>query len=292
MSTAQETTNKATFRHLTEAMNTGDRDLMSKAIDAAYAPDALIHTPMPVQATGSQIIKEVFGALYRAFPDLHIAVDDLIEEGDKMVARNTVTGTHRGEYMGVPPTGKLIKYNEMFVLRFVNGRIAEQAGIVDVLSQMKQLGMIPPRPDPRDQEAERAVAALIETYRQGFLHLDPEQIASIWDTQHKPLIYVAQEMKEPTYGWPAIQRYMAALPEHLEKVLAKEVKDVRIDILGDTAMAFFISHSSVKMRTRPGLYEPTFRVSMIFQRTPAGWRAIHFHESSLSAQAAQAMASA
>jgi predicted ester cyclase len=128
MSTAQETTNKATFRHLTEAMNTGDRDLMSKAIDAAFPPDALIHTPMPVQATGSQAIKEVFGALYRAFPDLHIAVDDLIEEGDKMVARNTVTGTHRGEYMGVPPTGKLIKYNEIFVLRFVNGRIAEQGG--------------------------------------------------------------------------------------------------------------------------------------------------------------------
>jgi steroid delta-isomerase-like uncharacterized protein len=128
MSAAQETTNKATFRDLTEAMNTGDRDLLSKAIDAAYAPDALIHTPMPVQATGSQAIKEVFGALYRAFPDLHIEVDDLIEEGDKMVARNTVTGTHRGEYMGVPPTGKLIKYNEMFVMRFVNGRIAESGG--------------------------------------------------------------------------------------------------------------------------------------------------------------------
>jgi len=152
MSTAQETTNKATFRHLTEAMNTGDRDLMSKAIDEAYAPDALIHTPMPVQATGSQAIKEVFGALYRAFPDLHIAVDDLIEEGDKMVARNTVTGTQRGEYMGIPPTGKLITYNEMFVFRFVNGQIAETGGIVDVLSQMKQLGVIPPMPDPRDQE--------------------------------------------------------------------------------------------------------------------------------------------
>jgi hypothetical protein len=81
MSTTEETPNKATFRHLTEAMNTGDRDLMSKAIDAAYAPDALIHTPMPVQATGSQAIKEVFGALYRTFSDLHIAVDDLIEEG-------------------------------------------------------------------------------------------------------------------------------------------------------------------------------------------------------------------
>jgi ketosteroid isomerase-like protein len=146
--------------------------------------------------------------------------------------------------------------------------------------------------EPNEKDAEHAVAALIETYRQGFLHLDPEQIASIWDAEHEPLIYVAQEMKEPTYGWPAIQRYMAALPEHLEKVFAKEVKDLKIDVLGDTAIAFFISHSSVKLKARAELHQPTFRVTMIFQRNPAGWRAIHFHESSISAQAAQAMASA
>jgi ketosteroid isomerase-like protein len=143
-----------------------------------------------------------------------------------------------------------------------------------------------------EKEAERAVAGLIETYRQGFLRLDPEQIASIWNTQHEPLIYVAQEMKEPTYGWPAIQRYMAALPEHLERVLSKEVKDLKIDILGETAIAFFISHSCVKLKARTELHEPTFRVSMIFQWAQASWRLIHFHESALSAQAAQAMKSA
>ena len=127
------------------------------------------------------------------------------------------------------------------------------------------------RSQPNAKEAEREVAALIETYRQGFLHLDPEQIASIWDTQQEPLIYVAQEMKEPKYGWPAIERYLTALPKHLENVLSKEVKDTRIDILGDAALAFFTSHSSVKLKVRPGLHEPTFRVSMIFHRTgPAG----------------------
>jgi ketosteroid isomerase-like protein len=141
-------------------------------------------------------------------------------------------------------------------------------------------------------KAERAVASLIETYRQGFLHLDPDRIASIWDSRHEPLIYVAQENMEATYGWAAIQRYIAALPEHLEKVLAKEIKDLQIDILGDTAIAFFVSHSSVKLKARAALHEPTFRVSMIFRQTSAGWRAIHFHESALSAQAARAMAPA
>jgi ketosteroid isomerase-like protein len=141
-------------------------------------------------------------------------------------------------------------------------------------------------------EAERAIAGLIETYRQGFLNLDPDRIASIWDSAHEPLIYVAQEKKEPTYGWAAIRSYMAALPEHLEKVVSKEIIDFKIDVLGDTAIAFFISQSSVKLKTRAELHTPTFRVSMIFHRTSAGWRAIHFHESALSAQSAQAMASA
>jgi predicted ester cyclase len=66
----------------------------------------------------------------------------VIAEGDRVVARNTVTGTHLGEYMGIPPTGKSVTYDEIFIARFVDGRIAETRGVVDVLSQMKQLGAL------------------------------------------------------------------------------------------------------------------------------------------------------
>ena len=142
MSSAQATSNKATFRRFHDAMNTGDAELISKTIDELVEPDVLIHTPLPVEATGAQAIKEVFGRLHRAFPDLHITVEDLIAEGDKVVSRNSVTGTHHGEYMGLPPTGKSVTYNEIFIFRFVNGRIAETWGVVDVFSQMRQLGAI------------------------------------------------------------------------------------------------------------------------------------------------------
>ena len=67
----------------------------------------------------------------------------MIAEGDRVVARNTVTGTHRGEHMGRPPTGRSVRYDEMFMARFADGRIAEIWGVVDVLSQMRQLGLIP-----------------------------------------------------------------------------------------------------------------------------------------------------
>jgi predicted ester cyclase len=85
------------------------------------------------------LLKEVFGRLLRAFPDLRVTVEDVIAEGDKVVARNTVTGTHQGEYMGLQATGKSVTYNEIFIARFAGGRIAETWGVVDVLSQMRQL---------------------------------------------------------------------------------------------------------------------------------------------------------
>lgn len=147
MSATQATSNKATLRRFNDAMNnamnTGDAELISKAIDEFVEPDVLIRTPLPVEATGAQALKQVWAVLLRAFPDLHVAVEDLIAEGDKVVCRNTVTGTHQGEYMGRPPTGKSITYNEIFIIRFVNGRVAETWGVVDVLSQMRQLGAIP-----------------------------------------------------------------------------------------------------------------------------------------------------
>jgi predicted ester cyclase len=143
MSTVQEASNKATVRRFCDAMNTNDAELISETIDELVEPDALIRTPLPIAATGAQGLKEVFARLHRTYPDLHITIEDLVEEGDKVVSRNTVTGTHQGEYMGLQPTGKAVTYNEIFIARFAGGRIAETWGVVDVFAQMKQLGVIP-----------------------------------------------------------------------------------------------------------------------------------------------------
>jgi steroid delta-isomerase-like uncharacterized protein len=142
MSPAPTTSNKAIFKRFHDATNTHDDELISETIDEIVDPDVLIRTPLPVQATGAQALKEVFARLHRAFPDLHVTVEDLIEEGDKVVGRNSITGTHQGEYMGLAPTGKSITYNEIFIFRIADGRIVETWGVVDVFSQMKQLGMI------------------------------------------------------------------------------------------------------------------------------------------------------
>jgi predicted ester cyclase len=125
MSTTQETTNKATFERFQDATNTHDAEFISQTIDEIVEPGALIRTPLPLGATGAQKLKEVFARLHRAFPDLHVTVEDLIAEGDKVVGRNTVTGTHQGEYMGRPPTGRPVTCNEIFIFRFARGRNGE-----------------------------------------------------------------------------------------------------------------------------------------------------------------------
>lgn len=83
--------------------------------------------------------------LFRAtFPDLEWRIDDLIAEGDKVVARTTMRGTHQGAFFGLPPTGKTVEMAGIHILRIADGRIAEHWGTNDDLSLMRQLGAIPP----------------------------------------------------------------------------------------------------------------------------------------------------
>jgi steroid delta-isomerase-like uncharacterized protein len=141
--TAETAINKAAFKRFHETANTGDFELVAQTIDELVAPDAVIRTPLPIDATGAQALKHVWAMLLRVYPDIHLTVEDMIAEGDKVVGRTTVTGTHKGEYMGLAPTGKRVTYNEIFIFRFVDGRVAETWGVVDVYAQMKQLGLIP-----------------------------------------------------------------------------------------------------------------------------------------------------
>jgi predicted ester cyclase len=135
--------NTETFRRFHDAVNRGSLDAIASAIDEVVAPDLLFHTRAPLSATGVDALKQVWVVLLRAFPDIHVAIEDEIAAGDKVVYRNTVTGTHLGEYRGIAPTGKPISYDEIFIVRFAGGRIAELWGVVDVFAQMQQIGAIP-----------------------------------------------------------------------------------------------------------------------------------------------------
>ena len=143
MSTDEIARNKALFTRFRDAMNTCDPEIISTMIDEVVAPDATIRTPLPGEATGAEKLKQVWAVLLGGMPDLQLSVEDLIGEDDKVVARIVVRGTHLGTYMGVEPTGKSIVYDEIFIFRFADGHVVETWGVVDVLAQLRQLGLIP-----------------------------------------------------------------------------------------------------------------------------------------------------
>ena len=81
--------------------------------------------------------------LRAGFPDLHVTVEDIIAEGDKVVGRTTIRGSHTGEFMGMAPTGKQFTIQAIDVMRFAGGKVVEHWGNQDDLGMMQQLGVIP-----------------------------------------------------------------------------------------------------------------------------------------------------
>jgi predicted ester cyclase len=78
-----------------------------------------------------------------AFPDMHLYVEDAVAEGNKLVTRWSAHGTHKGDLMGIPPTGKEVSIAGIAIDRFENGQSVEHWEIIDQLSLMQQLGVIP-----------------------------------------------------------------------------------------------------------------------------------------------------
>jgi len=127
-------------RALKEVVNKGNLDL----IDELVSPDFVDHTPFPGLPPGREGIRQTIGMLREAFPDLQITIEDLIAEGDKVVSRQTLRGTHQGEFMGIPPTGKQVTWTGILIFRIADGKIVDQWIEQDQLGLMQQLGLVPP----------------------------------------------------------------------------------------------------------------------------------------------------
>jgi len=112
-------------------------------IDEVFATDVVVHAPGGQEAHGLEKGKQLFAKLWRAFPDHYETVDDMVAEGDKVVARVTWTGTQQGEFQGMAPTGKQVTLKAITINRVVDGKIVEVWEEADILDMMQQLGAIP-----------------------------------------------------------------------------------------------------------------------------------------------------
>jgi steroid delta-isomerase-like uncharacterized protein len=130
---------KTKVQRTIEIFNDGNVGL----IDEIYAPDFVNRTAQPGMAPTREGFKQWATAFRTAFPDIHYTIEDSIEAGDKFVSRLTATGTMRGDFAGMPATGKHATWTEIHIVRTANGQVVEHWGLVQELGMMVQLGVIP-----------------------------------------------------------------------------------------------------------------------------------------------------
>lgn len=113
------------------------------ALDEVLAPDAKIHVPGNGGPLSPGEYKRFLAEFYRAFPGLEVTIEDEISEGDKMTARWTIRGEHRGDFRGVPATGKPVTLTGIAIWHIVDGKTIEEWVEWDALGLMQQLGAVP-----------------------------------------------------------------------------------------------------------------------------------------------------
>ncbi len=130
----------ATVRRMYDLLNAGDVDGFGDRL----ADDFIEHEELPGIPTTKEGTKEFFRMYLAAFPDLRMDAEDVLSCGDKVVARTRATGTHQGELMGMPATGKAIDVQLIDIIRFGDDGLAvEHWGVFDTMTMMQQLGAVP-----------------------------------------------------------------------------------------------------------------------------------------------------
>jgi steroid delta-isomerase-like uncharacterized protein len=132
-----------TARRMYDLLNSGDIDGFGEVL----ADDFVEHEETPGLAPTKDGVLEFFRIERAAFPDLRIEPEDVLASDDKVVMRSKLTGTHQGELMGIPATGKSIDIQLIDIIRFGDEGLAhEHWGVVDSLAMMQQLGVVPAGP--------------------------------------------------------------------------------------------------------------------------------------------------
>lgn len=141
--------NKAVVRRMIEEALSGDNP---EVLDEVMAPDYFNHAAVAEHQRGIEGVKHIVSWLKAAFRDPRYNIEDIISEGDRVAVRVVFSGTHEGEFMGVPPSGRRVSVEQAHWLRVEDGKVAEHWAVRDDLGMMRQLGVIP-SPSQQTQEA-------------------------------------------------------------------------------------------------------------------------------------------
>ncbi|WP_171041455.1 ester cyclase [Sinomonas susongensis] len=132
--------NQATFRRvMEEGFGQGNLDVL----DELMSPDFIEHEAGPGEGRGLEGVKAIVTMLHTAFPDVRATIEEMSADGDKLWARVVFEGTHTGDLLGIPPTGKPVRVDAIDLCRFEAGKLVEHWGVFDRMGMMEQVGAIP-----------------------------------------------------------------------------------------------------------------------------------------------------
>ena len=135
--------NEATLRRIYDSINAGDLEGFGDQL----ADDYVEHEATPNRDKTKKGSQELLKMMKAGFPDLRFEAEDVIASGDKVVARARVVGTNTGSFMGMPPTGRHVEVQAVDIVRVgEDGLVREHWGVLDSLSMMQQLGIVPEGP--------------------------------------------------------------------------------------------------------------------------------------------------
>jgi steroid delta-isomerase-like uncharacterized protein len=141
-STRQEEQNKQVVRQFFEALDRQDTEKMDQLVSSTNYSLHFSGMP-PVDWNANK--KEFLAPLTKAFPDLRRNIVDMVAEGDKVAVSINVTGTYKGEFQGIPATGKQASFTAMDILTIIDGKVTEEWATADMMGLMQQIGAIPAR---------------------------------------------------------------------------------------------------------------------------------------------------
>jgi steroid delta-isomerase-like uncharacterized protein len=150
-------------------------------LDELYA-DCVYYNPATGEIKG-EALKQFLASMLAAFPDIRFTIEDLVAEGDKVVTRWSCTGTHRGEFMGLAPTGKQLTPSALDIFRIVEGKVVEERVEFDTLRFFQQLGAVP---QPTDANMALVRHVFEEGFNKGSLALFDEHYADC--VYHAPAV--------------------------------------------------------------------------------------------------------
>jgi steroid delta-isomerase-like uncharacterized protein len=132
-------------RYFEEVWNKGNLQAVDELLDPSYTLRVLYHNPgrPEVLATGAEGIKRSVAMYRKAFPDLEIKLETLLEEGDRIAVQWTAHATNTGEFRGIEATGKEVTYSGINIYRVTNGKVKEELYSGDRLGLWQQLGLVP-----------------------------------------------------------------------------------------------------------------------------------------------------